>query len=289
MSGNCNSNPNNGCTDAQTLTELQTFTDGVELHLNATISAIAGIITDFNLCCSTNNTKLTDALSKLQTIIDNAEDCCDAIQAALDGIIDTFEDITGYVATTTTTVAGLSYPCGGYLVENNTLEEDLNFCHQCCPPQEGCDVITCSNLLPGLSYQTNTCEPLCCDILTNVNPLLTVTLLWSCEETTTTTTTVPVTTTTTTATPTTTTTTVPGNTDAWFYANSDIDWVCLDSNPVHLFYNGLLQNGTILYTGSVGGTLFTAYEYVRLSNQTTVYQVNTSSGAIVATFTSYCE
>ncbi len=222
MSGNCNSNPNNGCTDSQTLTELQTFTDGVELHLNATISAIAGIITDFNLCCSTNNTKLTDALSNLQTIIDNAEDCCDAIQAALNDVIGTLEDITGYVATTTTTV-------------------------------------------PVATTTTTSSVPV------------------------TTTTTIPVTTTTTTATPTTTTTTVPGNTDAWFYANSDIDWVCLDSNPVHLYYNGLLQNGTILYTGSVGGTLFTAYEYVRLSNQTTVYQVNTSSGAIIATFTSYCE
>ena len=223
MAGNCNSNPNNGCTDSQTLTELETFTDGVELHLTAIVSAIADIITDLNLCCATNNSKLTDASTNLQTIIDNAEDCCDAIQEALDGIIDTLEDITGYVVTTTTTVA--------------------------------------------VATTTTT----------------------SSTPVTTTTTTAGTTTTTTTAIPTTTTTTVPGNTDAWFYGNTDIDFACLNNNPVHLYYNGVLQNGTVLYTDSVGGTLFTAYEYVRVSGQTTVYQVNTSSGAIIATFTSYCE
>lgn len=221
MSGNCNSNPNNGCTDSQTLTELETFTDGVELHLTAIVSAIADIITDLNLCCATNNSKLTDASTNLQTIIDNAEDCCDAIQEALDGIIDTLEDITGYVVTTTTTVA--------------------------------------------VATTTTT----------------------SSTPVTTTTTTAGTTTTTTTATPPTTTTTTLGTQSKLFYVAESEPWVCVTEVTRTLYYTGALQVGTILHTTSIGGPIFTEYEYI---SPTTLgdysrYQVNTSSGAIVAILT----
>jgi ribosomal protein L37E len=186
----------------------------------------------------------------------------------------TFTLVQSCEVTTTTTSEGVDYPCGGYFVKNNTLDENLYFGYQCCY-SPGCDIVTTINLLPGLSYQTSDCEPSpCCDKLWNVNPLLTVTKLWECDETTSTTTPHEE---------------PPVYNHGLFSYDDDEDFVCDEDNVMTLYYQDIIEVGTVLFTDQ-GVTVFNLATYIKRVGIGAVvkYEVN-NSGVIILQLPKYCE
>lgn len=104
MSGECSSSPLTGCTDSQTVGQLEILTDLLELKLGEINVKIGDITADYAECCDVNNGILTDIIDKFGEIIQQAEDCCEAIQDNLDKINDELDKIiNGGVSTPTTT------------------------------------------------------------------------------------------------------------------------------------------------------------------------------------------
>lgn len=105
MSGECSSSPISGCTDSQTIDQLEILTDLLELKLGEINVKIGEITADYTECCDVNNGILTDIIDKFDEIIHQAEDCCEAILSNLDKINDELDNIIHGGETVPTTTA----------------------------------------------------------------------------------------------------------------------------------------------------------------------------------------
>lgn len=103
MSTECNSNPSSGCTDTQTYTDLSTLTSLLEVNLTAIVDKKLEIIALVDGCNTDNNAKFQLIIDAFQAIIDQAEECCEEIQANLQNIITLLGNVIIGEATTTTT------------------------------------------------------------------------------------------------------------------------------------------------------------------------------------------
>ena len=86
--GECNSSPISGCTDSQTVLKLQEWTDDLEVILGELVVKKGEIVTGVENCTTNIHNIFTEILEKFDTLIQNSEDCCEALNAALQDIID---------------------------------------------------------------------------------------------------------------------------------------------------------------------------------------------------------
>lgn len=92
---------------------------------------------------------------------------------------------------------------------------------------------------------------------------------------------------TTTEAPTPTTTEAPTYLHGLFNYDDDADFLCLEENTTTLYYQGIIEVGTVLYTDQ-GITVFNLGDYVKRDGATPRYQVN-NSGVIILLLPVGCE
>ena len=99
--GNCSSSPVDGCSSSQTILKLSEFTADVELKLGELIVKKGEIVVDIQNCNTNNNNLFEEIIDKFTTFKNNSAACCEALQDALDDIIEELDDITGNTPVTT--------------------------------------------------------------------------------------------------------------------------------------------------------------------------------------------
>jgi hypothetical protein len=103
--GNCNSNPTEGCDNNKIVEELTDFYKGIDDLLVITNTKFKEAIDKYNGCCDSSNSKLTDIKEILQDIVEDEKDCCEAMLANLQKIIDELDRVVDpdYTPATTET------------------------------------------------------------------------------------------------------------------------------------------------------------------------------------------
>ena len=85
---NCSSDPTSGCSDGQAglIAELVISKEKITEKLESIDIKVGNISVEIEECCEETNGNLNDIKDRLDTLISNAAECCDAITDRLDVI-----------------------------------------------------------------------------------------------------------------------------------------------------------------------------------------------------------
>lgn len=115
----CNSNPTSGCSENTSAADLIIAKNKLAILLPNLLSAITNLHNAIDACCLTTNGNLDLIDNRLDTIIQNNEDCCNEVNSRLitignllgqlqDGVQPVCSTTTTVPVTTTTTTAGIT-------------------------------------------------------------------------------------------------------------------------------------------------------------------------------------
>ena len=99
----CNSNPNSTCDNSMTISEFNTFIETLSTKLSTTNTKLLEVITAYNQRCEDTNINLGLVVTKLTTIVENGQDCCEEMINNYNNLINAFINNINPSATTTTT------------------------------------------------------------------------------------------------------------------------------------------------------------------------------------------
>lgn len=121
--GNCNSNPNAGCSDVKVIEELSDFNTTIELKLGDIIIHINAVIEGYRKCCTDINENLDKIKDEIEEMIKDAQECCEEMLENLECIIDGLEEVVN--PTHETTEEPIVPPTTEEPIEEPTTEEPV--------------------------------------------------------------------------------------------------------------------------------------------------------------------
>jgi len=128
---NCNTNPTSGCTENKNSIQIKKTIIKLDPKLTLIESTLDEMKIALENLCTDEGANLDIIKVKLDTILANNIECCEAINEQLENIAEVLEQFDIAVTTTTTTAIPTTttttnpYPCFNYLLENIGGEGDV--------------------------------------------------------------------------------------------------------------------------------------------------------------------
>jgi len=108
MTDICNTNPTGGCAENKTSVTIKIMGNKLDIQFDSFIASLEALKLALSDCCDTTGTDLALISTKLSTIIENNQECCDLINGKLNELYNVIDSID--VCTTTTTTSVPRYP-----------------------------------------------------------------------------------------------------------------------------------------------------------------------------------